>query len=64
MKKPSFTIPKIRRCGHCVHFRTVLPDKAVNVEKQNRGGWCMVNEITTAPGLLRCGGDDYERIRR
>lgn len=62
--KKSFTIPKLRRCGHCEFFLTVKPPKVRNPESKDYGGWCSINELTTAPGLLRCGGDDFERKAR
>jgi len=52
---------KCVRCGQCVHFNVYRPSKEINPENRDFGGWCAKNKVTTAPELLRCGGDDFER---
>jgi hypothetical protein len=52
-----------KRCGQCVHFLTHKPSKAINTENRNYGGWCSKLQTTTCPELLRCGGDDFERLQ-
>lgn len=52
---------KCLRCGQCIHFLAVKPQREVNPESRNYGGWCKANGVTTAPELLRCGGDDFKR---
>ena len=63
MNPKSFTVPKLRRCGHCAHFLVEKPARAHNAENIDRGGWCSKNEVSTSPGLLRCGGDDFVKKR-
>jgi hypothetical protein len=51
----------MKQCADCVYSRARKPsDSKLELKALPYGLWCVLNGIATEPGLLRCGGDDFE----
>lgn len=51
-----------KSCANCVYCRARKPsDSTAELKARNYGFWCAINGMATEPGLLRCGGDDFDQ---